>query len=124
MLQLLLDEHISPRLAQQLMPKHRGLPIEPVLHWQSGQFLGTADEVLLSAAHALGWTLVTYDQATITPLLKCWAEQGHDHGGVIFIDGRTIASDDFGGLVRALGTVWRRKRNDRWENVVLYLHQS
>ncbi len=80
-----------------------------------------ADDVLLGEAQARGWALVTYDQATITPLLKNWAEQGIDHGGVIFVDNSTIASNDIGGLTRALGQLWNQeKRSDR-KNRVVYL---
>ncbi len=80
-----------------------------------------ADEVLLGESQARGWTLVTYDQATITPLLKNWAEQGIAHGGVIFVDNSTIASSDIGGLIRALGQLWNRERRSDWENMVVYL---
>jgi hypothetical protein len=55
------------------------------------------------------------------PLLKDWAEQDISHGGVIFIDNRTIASNDIGGLLRVLGAVWEEEKNADWTNVVIYL---
>ena len=38
---------------------------------------------------------------TIPPLLKVWVEAGRDHGGIIFIDDKTISPADIGGQVRA-----------------------
>lgn len=77
-----------------------------------------------SLAHEHGWTLVTYDQATITPLLKNWAEQWITHGGVIFVDNSTIASNDIGGLIRALGQLWNQEKRSDWENVAVYLTRA
>ena len=52
MLKLLLDEHLSPRIAQQVRSKWTGGQIESVLFWQSGQFAGVPDDLLLTEAHA------------------------------------------------------------------------
>jgi hypothetical protein len=43
-------------------------------------------------------TLVTYDRRTIPPWLKAWAEEGRRHGGVVFVDEKTIPPADIGGL--------------------------
>jgi len=72
-------------------------------------------------AALLGFVLVTYDLRTIVPLLKAWGEQGVDHGGVILVDGRTLAPNDFGGLTRALGALWNAERRASWANRVIYL---
>jgi hypothetical protein len=124
MLKLLLDEHLSPRVAQQLRAKWPRTQIESILFWQDGRFAGAPDDMLLSEAHVRGWTLVTYDQATIVPLLKDWGEQNIEHGGVILVDERTIAPNDIGGLVHALGAVWRAQKNLDWKNAVIYLSRS
>lgn len=121
MLQLLLDEHLSPRIAQQFRSKWPQARIESVLFWQGGHFAGVADDVLLAEAHAKAWTLITYDQATIVPLLKTWGEQGIAHGGVILVDDRTIAANDIGALIQALGFLWNAEKTRDWENVVIYL---
>ena len=121
MLKLLLDEHLSPRIARQFLAKWPQGQIESVLQWRDGHFMGASDDSLLAEAHAWGWTLVTYDQATIVPLLKNWGEQGIEHGGVILVDNRTIAANNIGGLVQALGKVWNAQKNLDWKNVVLYL---
>lgn len=124
MLRLLLDEHLSPRIVQPLRVRCPRAQIDSVLLWEDGRLSGVPDDLLLTEAHAHGWTLVTYDQATIVPLLKNWAEQDVPHGGVILVDDRTIASNDIGGLVRALGTLWDREKNSEWKQTVLYLVRS
>ena len=120
MLRLLLDEHLSPRLVPPFRARRPQAQIDSVLDWEDGRFSGVPEDLLLTEAHAHGWTLVTYDQATIVPLLKNWAEQGVSHSGVILVDDRTIASHDIGGLLRALGTLWDREKNSDWRNTVLY----
>jgi hypothetical protein len=92
-----------------------------VLEWQDARLSGAPDDLLLREAHQHKLTLVTYDQATIVPLLKSWAEQGISHSGVIFIDDKTIRQDDFGGIIRALGQLWQKGRNENWLNRVVYL---
>jgi len=58
--------------------------------WENGEFIGQPDSICLQQAALNGLTLVTYDRRTIPPLLKTWAEQGRAHGGVIFVDEKTI----------------------------------
>ena len=90
MLRLLLDEHISPSVAVGLRRRQRLLTVHCMVDWENGQFLGQDDSACLEHAATLGLTLVTYDRRTIPPLLKAWAEEQRDHGGVIFIDEKTI----------------------------------
>ncbi len=59
------------------------------------------DSACLRQAARQGLTFVTYDRRTIPPLLKIWAEEERKHGGVIFVDEKTILPSDTGGLVRA-----------------------
>jgi hypothetical protein len=92
-----------------------------VLSLKEWGYLGESDEVILSSAYEEGLTLVTYDLRTISPLLKSWSEVGRAHGGVIFIDGKTIAPDNFGALVRALSSIWDRDARASWRNRVVYL---
>src|SRR3954451_25020023 len=89
-LSLLLDEHISPRVAAGLRRRIRALTVYPLKDWEDGAFLGQDDASCLMEAAAQGLTFVTYDRRTIPPLLKTWAEQGIHHAGIIFIDDRTI----------------------------------
>ena len=69
-------------------------------------------------------TLVTFDLRTIPSLLRLCAEHGMDHSGVIFVDDRTVAQHDIGGLVAALCAVWKAQRNMDWTNRVVYLRSS
>jgi len=121
MLRLLLDEHLSPRLLKQISARCPGASMASVLEWQDGRLTSAPDDLLLTEAHQHELTLVTYDQATIVPLLKAWGEAGIAHSGVIFIDDRTIRQDDFGGIVRALADLWERRKNETWLNRVVYL---
>jgi hypothetical protein len=95
--------------------------MDSVLLWEGGWLAGASDDVLLTEAYARGWTLATYDQSTIVPLLKDWAEQGIEHGGVVFVDDRTIAQNDIGRLARSLGALWMAEKNADWTDVVIYL---
>jgi hypothetical protein len=119
-MRLLLDEHIALAVAPALVSR---APIEVhTLHeWLGGQHLHAADDVILRAAHGAGLTLVTYDRRTIPDLLKEWGEQGIAHGGVIFVDERSIAQDDVGGLVRALMRLIGELGDVDWENRVVFL---
>ena len=83
-----------------------------MVQWESGNFLGKEDSVCLLEAAKQRLTLVTYDRRTIPPLLKLWAEEERSHGGVIFVDEKTISPADIGGLVRALISLAGRGRGN------------
>jgi hypothetical protein len=121
MLRLLLDEHLSPRIVKQFRAKWPQAHMDSVLSWEGGRLAGSPDDVLLAEARGRGRTLVTYDQSTIIPLLKDWAEQRIEHGGVIFVDDRTIAQNDIGGLTMSLGALWMAEKNSDWTDMVIYL---
>ena len=121
MLAFLLDEHISPVVAEEARRKHPGIKIVALRDWRGGSFLGTPDSVFLAEAARERLSLVTYDQRTIRPLLKAWIEQGIAHAGVVFVDVRTIAPQDFGGLVTALGKPWKSERRADWTDRVVFL---
>jgi len=123
MLKLLLDEHISPEVAVGLRqvkacPKILALP-----NWEAGRFLGQSDDLILQEAANEQWTLVTYDRRTIPPLLKVWAESGRAHGGVIFVDEKTIPASDMGGLIRALHQLARESGKWDWTDRVVFLRR-
>ena len=92
-----------------------------MVEWHGGAFLGADDAVCLRAAEAEHLTLVTYDRRTIPPLLKRWTEEGRSHGGVIFVDQKTISPADIGGLVRALIGVSKEIGDADWSDKVCYL---
>jgi hypothetical protein len=121
MLHFLTDEHISPAVAEQARHKLSGIKITALQHWHEGDFLGTPDTVFITQAIKEGLALVTYDQKTIAPLLKSWAEQGFNHSGIVFVDEKTIAPWDLGGLVKALCLLWQVQRRLDWTNRVIFL---
>jgi hypothetical protein len=123
MLKLLLDEHISPAVADGLRRHRRRTEVHYLVEWENGRFLGQDDHACLQEAAAQGLTLVTYDRSTIPPLLKIWAEEDRTHGGVIFVDEKTISPPDIGGLVRALTRMAAETGNWTWRNRIYFLRR-
>ncbi len=124
MLKLLLDEHISPQTAHGLRRRFPRLPVFPLAEFGRGHLLGCDDVTCLREAAVHGLTLVTYDRRTIPPLLKIWAEEGASHSGVIFVDEKTIAPSDIGGLVNALSELVRATQRQDWADRVSFLTKS
>jgi hypothetical protein len=124
MLKLLLDEHISPEVANGVQRRNRSLVIHPMVRWESGNFLGKEDSACLLEAAKQQLTLVTYDRRTILPLLKVWAEEERTHGGVIFVDEKTISPADIGRLVRALISLAGEAGEMDWTNQVYFLRSG
>ena len=123
MLRLLLDEHISHSVAAGLRRRHRSLTVHFMTEWENGEFLGKDDSACLEHAAQNEVTLVTYDRRTIPQLLKAWAEAGRDHGGIIFIDEKTISPADIGGQVRALSNLVRETGKWDWTNRICFLER-
>ena len=123
MLKLLLDEHISREVAAGLHRRHRSLVVHCMADWEKGSFLGLDDSAFLEKAAGQGLTLVTYDRRTIPPLLKAWAQEDRIHGGVIFVDEKTLAPHDIGGLVRAVLTLVEETGRWDWTNRVCFLRR-
>jgi hypothetical protein len=123
MLKLLLDEHISPEVAEGLRRRNRSLAVHWIAEWENGNFLGQEDAACMLKAATARLTLVTYDRRTIPPLLKTWAEEGRKHGGVIFVDEKTISPADIGGLVRALIQLFQETGKWDWTDRVYFLRR-
>lgn len=123
MLKLLLDEHISPKVAAGLRHCHPAVQVCPLAEWESGILMGQDDAACLRSAAKLRWTLVTYDRRTIPPLLKAWAETGQSHGGVIFVDEKTVPPSDIGGLVHALAALAKDAAGWDWTNRISFLRR-
>ena len=123
MLKLLLDEHISPDVAVGLRRRNPKLTVHSMIDWEGGNFLGQDDSVCLQEASTQKLTLVTYDRRTIPPLLKQWAEESHSHGGVIFVDEKTISPADIGSLVKALDLLVSEARSWDWKDRIVFLRR-
>jgi|SRR5579863_3243575 len=123
MLKILLDEHISRTVAEGLRRRHRQLVVHCMAEWEDGEFLGQPDSACLRQAAAQGLTLVTYDRRTIPPLLKAWAEEEQKHGGVIFVDEKTISPSDVGGLIDALSDLSRKTAKWDWTDRICFLRR-
>jgi hypothetical protein len=121
MLKFLLDEQVSPRIAVQLTKRNPKLIVSSLQNWQGGVFLSANDEELLIAASTEKYSLVTYDLQTIPSILKTWSEQNKAHGGIVFIDEKTLRPNDIGGLVLALEKLWLAEGDRDWTNVSVYL---
>jgi hypothetical protein len=57
-------------------------------------------------------------------LLKLWAEEERTHGGVIFVDEKTISPADIGRLVRALLSLAAEAGEMDWSNQVYFLRSG
>ena len=121
MLSLLLDQQISLQIAEQVRAKRPEIPIQSLYEWHKGALVGASDTIILRAAAGDGLTLVTYDRQTIPPVLTEWGIAEFLHGGVLFIDNRTIATNDFGRLVRTLIYYWSQEHTGDRKNRVGFL---
>jgi hypothetical protein len=122
MIGLLLDEHISPKIAAGLRRLDLPVVVHSMKEWKAGAFLGRSDAECLAEAAREGLTLVTYDCRTIPALLKSWREQGRGHAGVIYVNPRTVSSSDIGSLVRALAWVIGEFGEIDWTDREDFLH--
>jgi Domain of unknown function (DUF5615) len=122
-LRLLLDEHVSPDVAEGLLRRDRSLVVRYMAEWESGDFLGQDDSSCLQRAASQRLTLVTYDRRTIPPLLKAWAEEERQHGGIVFVDEKTISPADIGGLVRSLAALFKETVTWDWTNRICFLRR-
>lgn len=121
MLRLLLDEHLHTAVAEHMRRLRPACEIVSMQDWESGTFLSAPDEDILRRAAEQSLTLITYDQRTINPLLRKWADAGISHGGVIFVAKGRVFSGDVGGLLRAICRVWDNDRWLDWTNRAVYI---
>lgn len=121
MLRLLLDEHLSPKIAAGLRRRNEAIVVRSMREWEDGAFLGRADAECLLEAARQGLTLVTDDRRTIPVILKAWGDQGRSHGGVIFVDEKMLSPDDLGGLVRALAALIHQVGSLEWRDREAFL---
>jgi Domain of unknown function (DUF5615) len=123
-LRFLLDEHVNPAIGDAIRTHLPEVQTAQLARWEGGVHHGSSDEILLRAAHALGWTLVTFDQRTIVPLLRLWGQTQVAHGGVIFISTFSFAPSDVGGIARVLAPLWVRLGVEDWTNRAVYVQSE
>lgn len=123
MLSFLLDAHISPNTCKELQIKHPSVPIHTLQTWQQGTYLKASDELIWNAAYPHSLTLVTYDLRTIPQLMKVRSTQNKPHAGIVFINARTIASNDIGNLSKALALLWQKEHDYDWTNRIQFLEK-
>jgi hypothetical protein len=123
MLRLLLDEHISAKVATGLRLRMPTLTVHALSKWEDGALLGQPDSICLERAAGQKLTLVTYDRRTIPPLLKQWAESGRQHGGIIFVDEKTIPPANIGALVRSLAALAESSGKLNWKSRTVFLQR-
>jgi hypothetical protein len=122
-LRLLLDEHISPAVAEQVRAKAPGADVESIFAWRGRAFVGAPDDRLLAALREEGRTLVTFD----TQMLSEWGflfTGAAPFAGVLFVDGRSISPSDLGGLVRALLQLWEQEKEADWADRIAFLRPA
>ena len=124
MLQVLLDEHLSPEIALTAQRSSRGFQVISIHDWEAGHFVGAPDTELLRAAARQHLTLLTFDLKTIPHLLRSWVEQDIEHGGVIFIDEKSFAQNAIGAIARALCDLWRAEGKLDWTNRTVFLQKK
>ena len=121
-MRLLLDAHLPRAVAQQLCQQK--VDAVALADWQQGSYRSATDEAVLEAASPEGRVLVTYDRRTIPRHLRCLAEAGGHHAGVILIDERIIRPNDIGGLVRALLALVEESGDESWDDQVVFLRRA
>lgn len=121
MLSILTDEQISPEATVASRRLCRGIRITTLFEWMDGHLVGAPDREILREASHQKTTLLSFDLRTIPPLLRTWGEQGIDHGGLIFVDEKSIPQNDIGGMARALCELWKLHGDADWTNRCLFL---
>ncbi len=123
MASFLIDENISTIVAEQLLRDNPSASIISIHHWHNGKFCGVEDEIILKEACIEMLTLITYDLKTIRPVLKMWNEIGQDHAGVIFIDDKSIANNDYGALIKSILQIYMQLKDTDFKNRIHFLQR-
>lgn len=124
MLKLLLDEHISPSVATGLRRLFPSIQVHAIREWKSGTLIGEQDSKILRTAVEDRLTLVTFDLRTIPKLLKEWTAGDRDHGGIVFVDDKTIRPGKIGSLIRQLAKLYQESGQDDWTNRIEFLQKN
>lgn len=99
----LLDEQISPRVAEQLAKT--GIDVRAVC---GSELAGRDDASIFRAAVAEGRIMVTYNIADFSVVYADLLKEGLKVPGLVFVDENSIPNSDIQGLVRALARLTAR----------------
>lgn len=99
-MKLLLDEHYSPKIAQQL--RKAGYDVGAVS--EDPALIGMDDDPLLRHATAERRVLVTENVADFVALAQAWAGRGDEHCGLVFTSAESLprSNSTIGLFVRKL----------------------
>jgi len=102
---LLLDEMLSPAIAEQL--RARGLDVFAIT--ERPDLYGLSDEQVLGISADEDRVVVTLNIADFAALHSDWQAQGRSHGGIAYLSAATIPQDRsfLGSVVRSLETAHR-----------------
>jgi len=120
---LLLDGHIKKAVVPALQRRRPGVDVFHIADWQDGLYRAAEDADILQACFAESRVLVTYDQRTISGLLRRWAADERPHAGVIFGDNDSVPANDPGGVAAALSDFIQTASGLDMTNVVRYLRR-
>ena len=97
---MLLDEHYSPRIAEQL--RRRGHDV--VAARERAELRGLSDEVLFALMASEGRAILTEDASDFLPIVRAATVRGTDHFGVMLTSPRQFprTSRAIGRLIAAL----------------------
>jgi len=114
---ILLDEHISDRVATALQDKgHDALAVV------GSDPEGEDDDVLWDFAISTRRVVVTYDAGDFTRVLGELIRDGRSHPGLVLVSTQTIHTRDFGALVAAIDRLVTSDRN--LTDAVIYLPRA
>lgn len=105
-MRLLLDEMLSPRIAEQL--RNRGHDVTAIANLET--LVGQPDAAVLEAAQREGRALVTENVDDFRVLAKAATSRGERHAGLIFASSRAFPRSNrghIGQMVTALDAVMR-----------------
>lgn len=97
-MRLLLDEHISGKVAERL----RGRDIDAIAVTAEPTLRSLPDRALFDAAQELGRVVVTYNRTDFEWLVRQYAGAGREHHGLVIVHPTRLPSSQLTRLVDAL----------------------
>ncbi len=122
----LLDEHLSPKVAEITKSLGANFDVKSVLKCEQGDLKGESDEFILNYCIEKSFVLVTFDVNTIPQILKSWFDIGKNHAGIVFVSTKTLRSSDSVSIAKGLIRIGNEKSNkilkdSEWQNQIIFL---